>query len=138
MPARAAIAAANRLAVLAPVPAAENREANPLEWLRGVEFLLEIKEMRERWYEEQQKGGKEGTRVLDCVPGRFQTYCKLLHPIYIDLSVQDASVTWDEWERAEGGMPLPNSIPPALATALRESLLSRGHPNHPFLGQRIF
>jgi hypothetical protein len=38
-------------------------------------------------------------RVSNCLPSGFPTYCKLFHPIYVDPTVSDLSVSW---HKAEG------------------------------------
>jgi hypothetical protein len=40
----------------------------------------------------------EGVRVEACLPSVFPAYCKLFHPIYIDLQIQDHSISWHESE----------------------------------------
>lgn len=34
--------------------------------------------------------------VTDLVPAGFESYCKILHPIYMDPSIQDPDINWDE------------------------------------------
>lgn len=40
-----------------------------------------------------------GNFVSHCVPTVYPAYCKVFHPIYEDLSVEDHSVTWDDLNR---------------------------------------
>ncbi len=40
--------------------------------------------------------GLEGHTVRHCLPPSFSSYFKLLHPFFIDTTIEDLAITWDE------------------------------------------
>jgi len=48
------------------------------------------------WPSGDRPDGGEGHTVRHCLPPHFDSYYKLLHPIYIDSSIKDKNLTWDE------------------------------------------
>jgi hypothetical protein len=41
----------------------------------------------------------KGNFVSHCVPTVYSAYCKIFHPIYEDLSIEDRDLTWDDLNR---------------------------------------
>ncbi len=68
----------------------------------------------------------EGVHVTGCLARGFQAYCKIFHPIYIDPSVEDRSLTWHDVEEPTviRGVPIHGVV------------TVRGAPPEPFSGVR--
>ncbi len=81
-----------------------------------------------------------GITVSDYLPPNFQAYCKIFHPIYVDLSVKDKHLAWDEEARRQS-TELPHDLPPEIRPVLAEmqsrATLIWGLPDEPFEGKRI-
>ena len=70
-----------------------------------------------RWFEEatEKIDPAEPSRIHHVVPVGYESYAKILHPIYELPDVSDRDLTWDEWERARraerGGTEKSPSLP---------------------------
>lgn len=44
---------------------------------------------------------RDGNYVTHCIPDVFESYCKVFHNVYEDVSIDDRSITWDEVSKRE-------------------------------------
>ena len=65
-----------------------------MERLTNLESFQWIQD--ETWTTGERPDGGDGNTVRHCLPPRFESYFKLLHPIYIDKSITNKKLTWDE------------------------------------------
>ena len=73
----------------------------PVDWIKENTDVPELRP--EMW---------RGNFVSHCVPKIYPAYCKILHPIYEDLSVADRGVSWDDVKvlRVDEGDPIDNLL----------------------------
>ena len=93
------------------------------------------------WIEEGIDQRSEQSRtvlVSHIIPKSFPAYCKLFHPIFVDESIDDPSVTWHEWERTHRELANTRTPAPGLSDVLSGGTLERGWPRGPVEGRRIF
>ena len=92
-----------------------------------------------RWIHQAVKEPPGKALVGHCVPAVFETYCKVLHPIFEDLSIVDREMSWDDEERqAQKARPrVPDPIAAAVQDVLRDSVLTSAAPPGPFPSRRI-
>lgn len=67
----------------------------------------------------------KGVFVAHCLPRGFAAYCKLLHPIYEDPSVENRAVTWEEESRANPPSPGSGSAAGTFAAIADGAVLVR-------------
>lgn len=67
------------------------KDIEPYEWIRNGVINVEHE--------------VEGSYVRNWIPEVFEAYCKILHPIYEDSSIKDKTLTWDEWDKDQNGLP---------------------------------
>jgi hypothetical protein len=48
------------------------------------------------WVLGKRPDGLEGHTIRHCLPPLFSSYFKLLHPIFLDTTIEDLTITWDE------------------------------------------
>jgi hypothetical protein len=68
----------------------EVRNSNEALWFRN--HLDKIEENRKLW---------KGNFISHLVPSIYPAYCKIFHPIYEDLSINDHSVSWHDIDKQE-------------------------------------
>lgn len=92
------------------------------------------------WIEECVARADEPSRpvlVSHALPNVFAACCKLFHPIFVDESIDDPSLTWHDWEKTHGELRRARSSSPALSRILSESTLVRGWPREPVQARRV-
>src|SRR5688572_19189678 len=65
-----------------------------MEKLKDLESFDWI--IKDLWELGKRPDGLEGHTIRHCLPPLFNSYFKLLHPIFLDTSIKDLKLTWDE------------------------------------------
>jgi hypothetical protein len=74
----------------------------------------------------------EGNFLSDCLPGCFEAYCNIFHPIFVDLTIKDENQTWDTAEKEN-----IERIRGDLKEILSHAVITRGTENDLLISRRI-
>jgi hypothetical protein len=83
---------------------------------------------------------REGFAVSRLLPPVFAAYCKILHPIHVDLSVADRSLSWDEAASATtwvDRISAPDLTKDIVRDLVSGGTLVRGVPDEAFPRARV-
>jgi len=72
-----------------------------MDTLEPVEDLSTTNWIRENVDPLENSESREGNYVSHCIPKLFESYCKVFHNIYVDKSVDDLAITWNELSKQE-------------------------------------
>ncbi|UCZ52186.1 hypothetical protein LGQ02_15225 [Bacillus shivajii] len=66
-----------------------------------MEKLRSVREIDWIYKEKEELGTDEGAKISCLIPPRYESYIKVLEPIYLDKSVKDDNLTWEEAREEE-------------------------------------
>lgn len=84
------------------------------------------------WIKSSTTTSKEPS-VSDCIPPLFEAYCKVLHTIYIDTSIEDLNITWDDYIKSNRDFNPDDPIENLLSNAT----YNYGQPDEDFEGVQV-
>lgn len=75
----------------------------------------------------------KGNFVSDCLPNGFEAYCKIFHPIFIDLTIKDENLTWNDAEKEN-----LDSMRGPFKEVLKDAVVTGGMEKDLLISRRIF